>query len=552
MKQILIKFTVFTILIVGNSACNDFLDIYNPSAVTDEFYDTKDGQQRLLYSMYARYRTHYSTCEPMYFGTDLYMSVSQAPVELMFDAYDKSFNSTAPVVGDLWNNLYKIIQEGNTLLERISPDEENMTVAEYTSMVAQAKFLRAMAYYYLVETFGPVPLLLAEVHQTVEQATRTSEDIIYGFFIYEMEKDVIDKLENSTIERGKLTNAAAWHFLGKLYLTRAYKNYAEPDDFAKAAECFDKVINDPDKTYDLLPDFASVFDENNQGNKEVIWAIQYSINKDYNGNGNPLHLMFGFNITALHPNDFIENQKDYSAMQRGYWVNPRVHELFDNVADSRYNATFQFEFTANNPASAKFGQVAIQFPKWNDPAQGVPNPADGYYPFKDAAGDYYWYSQDSYLPVLTKASDHMPIVKKFKDTKIEWNGSGSREAVVFRVADTYLLAAEAYLGAGNTAKALERINVVRKRAATNASTQSLMELSQIDLDIILDERGRELLGEFDRWFDLKRTGKLIARVMDYNIKTKAANNLSEKYLIRPIPQDEINKVKGLEQNEAYK
>jgi tetratricopeptide (TPR) repeat protein len=552
MKQIIIKLTLFILLIVGGNACNDFLDIYNPSAVTDEFYDTKDGQQRLLYSMYARYRTHYSTCEPMYFGTDLYMSVSQTPVELMFDAYDKSFNSTAPVVSDLWNNLYKIIQEGNTLLERISPDEEGMTADEYTSMVAQAKFLRAMAYYYLVETFGPVPLLLAEVHQSVEEVTRMSEDIIYGYFIYEMENDVVNKLENSTTEHGKLTNAAAWYFLGKLYLTRAYKTYAEPDDFAKAVECFDEIINDPVKTYDLLPTFADVFDENNQGNKEIIWAVQYSTDKNYNGDGNPLHAMFGFNITALHPNDFIENQQDYSAMQRGYWINPRTHELFDNVADSRYEATFQFEFTANNPASSKFGQVAIQFPKWNDPAQGVPNPADGYYPFKDAAGDYHWYAQDSYLPVLTKASDHMPIVKKFRDTKIDWNGSGSREAVVFRVADTYLLAAEAYLGAGNTPKALERINVVRKRAATNASTQSLMELNQIDLDIILDERGRELLGEFDRWFDLKRTGKLIERVKSYNIKAVAANNLNEKYLVRPIPQDEINKVKGLEQNEAYK
>lgn len=552
MNKLILKYIVIFVLVFASSTSCDIFDIYNPSAVTESFYNTKDGQNRLIYAMYSRFRTHYSINEPMYFGTDLYMSVAQSPSEMMFDAYDKSFNSTAPVIGGLWNNLYKIVQEGNTLINRLSPEQDDITEQEYISMKAQGKFLRALAYYYLVETFGPVPLLTEEVEDVIYEVTRDSEDKIYDFIISELEEDVIEKLGFTAMERGKLTNAAAYHFLGKVYLTRAYKSFGSSNDFNLAAANFDKVILDPEERYAMLSSFNDVFEENNQGNKEVIWAIQYTEDKNYNGGGNPLQSMFGIHFQALHPTDFVENQKDYSSMHRAYWINPKTHELFDNKSDSRYTSTFQFEFIANNPKSEKYGEVAIKFPKWNEPNQDSPDPQNGYYPFKDEEGDYYWYPQDSYLPVLSKGSNHMPIVKKFKDTKIDWGAGGSREAVVYRVADTYLLASEAYLGAGDKNLALDRINEVRKRAAISPSEQSNMLLTDIDLDIILDERGRELLGEFDRWYDLKRSGKLIERVMDYNIKAKANGNLSELYLVRPIPQDEINKVKGLEQNNAYK
>jgi len=78
-----------------------------------------------------------------------------------------------------------------------------------------------------------------------------------------------------------------------------------------------------------------------------------------------------------------------------------------------------------------------------------------------------------------------------------------------------------------------------------------MTFGSVNLDIILDERGRELMGEYDRWFDLKRTGKLISRVLAWNPQAIAAANLNADHLVRPIPQDEINKLKGLGQNPGY-
>ena len=93
------------------SGCSDFLDSYNPSAVTDDFYNTKEGQKKLLTDINARYRNVFNTGELQYYGTDIYMAISEEPAERMFNGYDKTFNSTAPIVGDYWKVLYKIVQE---------------------------------------------------------------------------------------------------------------------------------------------------------------------------------------------------------------------------------------------------------------------------------------------------------------------------------------------------------------------------------------------------------------------------------------------------------
>lgn len=548
MKQmrLFFKYYLLIMLVWLCGSCSDFLEEYNPSAITDEFYNTKEGQQKLLVSIYSRFRDVYNTGELQYYGTDLYMAVTENPSERMFNGYDKTFNSTAPVVGDYWKNLYKIVQECNTLLHRCTPD---VTGTDYASITAQGRFLRALAYYYLVETFGPVPLLTEENETLILKAERTAEADVYAFMIKELE-DIRGQLVMKTTEKGRLNDAAVHHLLGKLYLTRAYRAYADEKDFESAAAILDVLILDTDKNYKLLPSFASVFDEENQGNDEIIWALQYGLDKNYVGGGNPQQSYFGFNIIALEPDMFVKNQLDYSSMERRYWVIPKVHELFTNPeADTRYDATFQREFYINNPEHEKMGELGIYFPRWND-RSGMDCGAQKFYPFR-LNGNYVWYPQSTALPELEQASDRMPIIRKFKDTKIQWGTAGSREDIVMRLADTYLLCAEAYLGAGNKKLALDRINEVRKRAALDAVSYEQMKWADLNVNMLMDERARELLGEHDRWFDLKRTQTLLSRVKNYNPFVLKYNNLSEMHLVRPIPQDERNKVEGLTQNKGY-
>lgn len=536
-------------LIVLLSGCADFLEMDNPSAVTDDFYNTRTGQEKLLVDIYSKCRSIYNTGELQYYGTDLYMAITESPNERMFNGYDESFNSTAGVVGPYWENLYKIVQEANILLNRCDLSVEGMTQESFEALTAQTRFLRVLAYYYLVETFGPVPLLTDEPDDIILEVSESSEEEIYAFMIDEL-LAVESLLPWRAEQQGEVSRGAVIHLLGKLYLSRAYKPYKEEGDFEEAAMYLDQVIFESDNAYALLESFPDVFDENNQNNEEVIWAIQYGTDKEYAGSGNPQQALFGINLTALEPDLFIREQEDYSAMQRLYWVIPEVHQLFaDPELDARYDATFQREIYVNNPESEYVGELGLYFPKWNDES-GDDRGAVNFLPYR-MDGEYAWYPQSTALEILQTGSDRMPLIKKFRDTQMQWGGPGTREDVVFRLGDTYLLAAEAYLGAGEAGTALERLNAVRQRAASEVSRQPEMELDAINLDIILDERARELLGEHDRWFDLKRTGKLIERAYQYNILVQKYNNLNTNHLLRPIPQDEINKVDGLTQNEGY-
>lgn len=237
-------------------------------------------------------------------------------------------------------------------------------------------------------------------------------------------------------------------------------------------------------------------------------------------------------------------------MMRNIWTNPRVHEWFRHPAqDSRYEATFRFEFAVNDPTNERYGQTGIYMPHWDD-TSGDDRGAVHFYPFRTASGDYNWYPA---LGMMGWSTDCMPMCRKFRETKIEWGGKGTREDAVIRMADTYLLLAEAYLLAGRPDAALEKVNAILRRAAGSEENYEVLKIasaSELTLDRLLEERGCELFGEHDRWFDLKRTGTLLARAR-LNPLVEHYDNLSEKHLVRPIPYNERIKLKGLSQNEGY-
>src|SRR5690606_3769745 len=119
--------------------------------------------------------------------------------------------------------------------------------------------------------------------------------------------------------------------------------------------------------------------------------------------------------------------------------------------------------------------------------------------------------------------------------------AGRRDFPVIRLAEVYLIAAEAAWRQNNSDVAADYMNVIRTRAAIPGKEAEMrVDPDDIDLDFILDERARELVGEKHRWYDLKRTGKLLERVRMYNLD--AAPNIKEMHLVRPIPQTQIDRV----------
>jgi hypothetical protein len=117
----------------------------------------------------------------------------------------------------------------------------------------------------------------------------------------------------------------------------------------------------------------------------------------------------------------------------------------------------------------------------------------------------------------------------------------------------YLIAAEAEFKIGKLDSAAYYVNVVRTRAALPGRVANMQVLpAQITLDFLLDERAREFAGEQMRWFDLKRTGKLVERVKAMN--PDAANFIQPFHVVRPIPQTQIDAVTNKDvftQNPGY-
>ena len=127
---------------------------------------------------------------------------------------------------------------------------------------------------------------------------------------------------------------------------------------------------------------------------------------------------------------------------------------------------------------------------------------------------------------------------------------GQRDYVLMRLADAYLIRAEARLKQGNSSGAASDINVIRTRAAWDGK-EADMQITAGDVTIymILEERARELIGEGHRWFDLTRTGKLVELTKQHN---PTASNIKSHHIVRPIPQDQIDRTSGgYAQNPGY-
>ena len=145
-------------------------------------------------------------------------------------------------------------------------------------------------------------------------------------------------------------------------------------------------------------------------------------------------------------------------------------------------------------------------------------------------------------------------MKKFDDPSraaANFNDPSTRPVVIWRFSDVYLLAAEAAFKAGDLPNAAAMINVVRQRAAfrtTNSAAQNAAAViavtitpAQVTLDFILDERTREFYGEWQRCWDLVRTKSLLTRVAAWN-PIEAGTNIKPFHVLRPIPQDQIDRV----------
>lgn len=544
MNKKIIAFWCIFLLVTGES-CKKMLDEKIVSGITETYYDTKPGFYSGLNAAYSDCRNFYGSekgLEMTEMGTDIFTNGSDGDFKY-YNLYNSQLDPNEVWITTLWNNSYHTINTLNAILSHADA-VQGLDEASKTEVIAEARWLRAYNYFILVQTYGSVVLTLSETNGISYEASRASLKDIYQAMVEDLEF-AISNLPLQQGDYGRATKPAAQNLLAKVLLRRAYTDAAQTNDFARAADLADSVINN--YNFKLLDSFADVFQEG-QGevNSEVIWSVQYTNNKLNNGNndptiefqyGNPLHLFFvmQYDILPGMKRD-VENGRPYRE------IRPTLYGLnlfYNRSVDSRYNKSFQTVWYCNNEASIPKDANGNPMFTLGDTAIWMPgtelNVTKRYKVVKPSQ------YTETLFPVLTKFLD------KNRPNKTET--AGSRDYIVFRLADTYLVASEALLGEGKTADALERLNTVRERAAY-PGFKSQMDYTDINIDTILNERGRELAGESTRFFDLTRTGKLVDRVRKYN--PQASPLIQDYHVLRPIPQSEINLISTpFPQNQGY-
>ena len=519
------------------SSCSGFLDEENKGQTTAEnYYTTADGYEGLVNSAYANLRDVFNQTPYIFMaGTDLFFGAHQE-IPLGLSAYQTLSPSEADVE-DLFRETYQSIQITNIALDYASQTE---SFPELDSRIGEMKALRAYYYFLLVQHFGDVTLVEDAVSSPIVHFERTPASQVYEFVISEL-MEAIDLLPETQSDFGRFTSRAAQHILAKVYLTRGYEDFGSAADFSEAASLADEAIDG----YDLnTVSYMDLFAYGNDNNEEVLFSIQYSPGSTVNSGTHNWDYPWG---------PLIQGSNEGVNKKNILHPTERLFELFrDDTNDERFRGTFMFERTSpysgwsldreNSIVSQYFPLTAAEIAdtaNWRaaDPA----NRADAsIYPF-DAA----WWdglNQESF-----------PSLRKFDRLQDDAN-QYSHDIYLARLGETYLIAAEAYFQAGNTGLALDRLNAVRNRAgATNAPS--------VDIDVILDERARELAGEGHRWMDLKRTGKLMEYTKLYNpdivsivgtgVDPFAGTNGIFK-ILRPIPLSAISLDAGeYPQNPAY-
>lgn len=555
------KKSIFILGIVAAlfSSCNDFIEEDNLSFVSaDDTYKTAAGFQLLVNTNYAWQKGIYGG-DPWLFvsGTDMYAE-GRAPEPAGLSQYTQLIPA-AEGVEQLYTTCYQLIQSVNKTIYYSTVTQQT---ANLPALVGEARFLRANAYFLLVQTYGGVPLVTENFTSPVLQFDRNTAEQVYDFIIAELEASLATVGTSAYSSTGKVNKRAVNDLLAKVHLTRGYETFGKPTDFATAATYADAAI----AGQALSVPYDEIFKPSNKDlTAETIFSVQYDQNSTSTSPttlGNKQFYFFS---------SYLGGAAETGAPLRSYNLCPTDYALgLFEKDDTRWKATFMTEILElkqgdktilyypyyRNAGDANLKVRHFYAPKWFTAADKAAWMTDNASRLSSLFVYHDWGTYSAAYTVIKNIDAQTIPVKKFDDpsptTPATTGNVSTRDIITARLGEAYLVAAEAYLKAGNAVLGLQRLNAVRTRAGVTPATAG-----EFNIDYILDERGREMLGEYTRWFDLKRTGKLIERTVKYNYKitnaSQFAGNNGQLKILRPIPQlvIDLNQNKNFPQNPAY-
>lgn len=502
-------------LTLGAVSCSDFLnEEHKTKYTTDYIFGSEEGLQLAVDALYNRQRyylndTECSSTVAFIRATDL--AISNGGTGNYFGTYDaNNLKPSSSQVGWMWKNMYYIIGKANDIINAAEklPDTKRLR-----GIVAEARCFRAQSYFLLYRTFDRIWLnTISTTPENVNQerdfhAATPSEvfTLLYEDFDY-----AITNLDWLSSEPGRFNRAAACHMKAKAALWIK--------DWDTAADNIDLIDGCPD--YGLV-DITEVFNNGDLNHKEALMTQQWSKNpggnlSDASPKGNYLAAQF---IAMYRSEIGGTNENSCSYQNWGYTYgrclpSPYLFSLYDTAKDKRYTEYYVHQYYNTTKANIAYGGVTVK------PGEPFPARKNGV-------------MNRNVLPGCVKYGDIW--------TRGPAETSGYKDIIVYRLAESYIIGAEAYLMKNNQGRAKYYYNKTWERAGNSTYTASL------SIKDIIDEQARELAFEGDRWYFLKRLGILIDQVKNYAGHPEYAASLAGRtnlpknpHFVRwPIPEAEV-------------
>lgn len=565
-----IKHIFIGLLLAGSfTSCYDLLDETPKDFLTPEnSYTNKKGFDAALADVYKNIRNNFYAESDRWqnydlFGVDIDFFMQQpAATEYNEYFYWNTLNADNDMSKTWWRRFYSYIFSCNVIVDRAEAKEAKWTSeSEKNAVVGEARFLRAFAYRFLANMWGNAPIVLKETTEPQFNYKSATQEEIYKQCKEDLEFAVKWLPDVDDQQGGKASKVAAQHLLSEILI--GLKDYQGAIAQATAVidnpamelmtERFGKLRDFTFEGYDYQGEkepwgdvWWDLFREDNfnrtDGNKECIWNVQFDVAMQGGGNigvsGGNFVLERWFSPTWWNAKDIngetnwlkdvLSGRPSGSVFATDY-LSKQIWEYKDDwnrdMRNSQYNIKREYYWT--NPASHFYGQKMT-----------LENTASN--------------SELNFCyPTLMKfvTALHHGQFKDSRSGETHDNGRIYKDWYIMRLAETYLLRAEANLLLGKKEEAAKDINAVRERAhATPVSG------ADVTIDLILDERARELCMEEFRINTLMRMNKLSDYLMKYNPKVIQAGYKLDNHLNKlPVPNAEIeaNKGGGLIQNEGY-
>ena len=552
------------------TSCYDLLTEVPKDFLTPEnSYTDRKGFEAALANIYLSIRNDFYANSDQWQNFDLMgVDVDLNNPRTSNDVYTEYFywntlNADNGIAKKWWQRLYGYIYSCNVIIDRAESSLVKWnTEEEKNAIVGEANFVRACAYRFLGNMWGKAPIVLEETTSPQFNYQSATQEEIYK----QCKEDLLFAVqwmpEIDNQKGGRASNVAARHLLSEILICLK--------DYNGAVEQATAVINNPSMSlmterFGKLKDFTfegydyqgekepwgdvywDLFRENNfnriDGNKECIWNVQFDVELQGGGNtgvsgGNfGLERWFGAAWWSQKDLDGTPNWlkdilggRPVGAVSPTKYAAEQIWQYKDSwnkdIRNSKYNMKREYYWT--NPNGRFYGQLMTE----------------------ETLGDKatsFQVTDPTYMKII--AAQHHGQFKDATSGETHDNGRIYKDWYIMRLAETYLLRAEANLLAGKADAAAADINAVRNRANATPVTAS-----DVNIDLILDERARELYLEDFRLNTLMRMNKLVEYLMKYNPKVIQAGYKLDDHLNKlPVPNSEIeaNKEGGLVQNDGY-